>query len=536
MRHAVYLFSTTVLGFVAPVAFGADEPVRISYDREVAPILRKHCATCHNPERPRGELDLSTYAAILAGGASGKAVVSGRPDDSPVYTMTAHLENPHMPPNKPKLPQRELDLLKKWVVGGLAEKAGDMGKPVEGVTQPPAPDTGGFVAANPFPRQSPVTALAVSPTSPLAAVSGRRQVLVFDITTAKLKGALSFTEGEVHVLRFSRDGKVLLAGGGVGGSSGVVVGFDPDTGKRLFVAGNEPDAILSADISPDKSLVAVGGPAKLVKVYAVPGGKLVHTFRKPTDWVEALAFSPDGLLLAAGDRFGGLFVWETKSGKEFLTLRGHTKGITSLAWRADGDVLLSGSNDGTVRTWNLHTGEPATKWDADGEGVLSLDYHPTGGVATGGRSEQVGLWNTSGKPNGKPVPAVDQVLKVAFSGDGRIVVAADWSGSVAVTPVGGGKSVLLAMPVDPVAAAKVVLPPVPVRVIVSTVKPLDPAAQKTLDEAMAELKRAEDEFATAQAAAQAVAKLAADRATAAKAVAERVRRLREELEKGGSGE
>jgi hypothetical protein len=137
---------------------------------------------------------------------------------------------------------------------------------------------------------------------------------------------------------------------------------------------------------------------------------------------------------------------------------------------------------------------------------------------------------------GKPIPTADQVLQVAFSGDGKSVVAADWSGSVTMTPVAGGKSVTLALPVDPVAAAKVVLPPVPVRVVVPTVKPLDSAAQRALDTALAELKRAEDELATAKSAAEAVAKLAADRAAAAQAAAERVRRLREEFEKRGAGE
>ena len=49
----------------------------------------------------------------MAGGVSGKAAVAGKPDDSPLYTLAAHLDDPKMPPNKPKIPQRELDTIRK---------------------------------------------------------------------------------------------------------------------------------------------------------------------------------------------------------------------------------------------------------------------------------------------------------------------------------------------------------------------------------------------------------------------------------------
>src|SRR5579871_5926796 len=94
----------------------------VSFEREVRPILRKRCANCHNPERPRGELDLTSFAGVAAGGASGKAAAAGQPDESPLYTLAAHLEDPHMPPNAPRIPQREVDTIRRWIEGGMAEK------------------------------------------------------------------------------------------------------------------------------------------------------------------------------------------------------------------------------------------------------------------------------------------------------------------------------------------------------------------------------------------------------------------------------
>ena len=360
MMTRLTAFAAIVL--IAP-AVGADEP-KVTFEGDVKPILRKHCLTCHNGERPRGELDLSGFAAVMFGGVSGKAVVAGKADDSPLYTQTAHLEDPKMPPNKPKIPQRELDTIRKWIDGGLIEKAAGTAKSAASTFSP----AGGLVAAAALQRPTPITALAVSPVAPLVAVSGQKQVLVFDLATGKLLGGLPFPEGEVHALRFSRDGTVLLAAGGVGGQSGAVVGFQVDSWKRLFTLTDDTDAVLAADISADKTQVVFGGPGRVVKLVSVPDGKPIHTFRKATDWVLSVGFSPEGLLVAAGDRFGGLYVWEAKSGKEFHTLRGHTKGVTGITWRADSNAVASCSEDGTIRVWDMHTGSELSKWDAHAGG------------------------------------------------------------------------------------------------------------------------------------------------------------------------
>lgn len=402
---------------------------------DVKPIFTKRCGTCHNAERPRGELDLSSHASTLAGGISGKVVAEGKPEESMLYTLTAHFEDPKMPPNSPKIPQRELDTIKKWIVDGLKEKA-------DGKASIAAKTDNGLVPLTPLTRSTPVTALTAHPKLPTAALPGNKQVILFDIASNKPIGAVAFPEGEIHVLKFSRDGNLLLAAGGVGGQSGAVVGFDTATWKRRFTLADETEAVLAADIHPDNSLVVFGGPNKIVKMMAVADGKVLHTFRKPTDWVLSTGFSPDGLLVASGDRFGGLYVWETKSGKEFYTLRGHTKGVTGLSWRTDSDVLLSSSQDGSVRVWDLHTGEQKIKIDAHNGGVQDICVFGPGPIASVGRDARVRLWDTNGMKLAEFV-MLDEVLKVAFSADGKLVLSGDWTGEVWAFPVAGGDGVKL---------------------------------------------------------------------------------------------
>ena len=179
----------------------------------------------------------------------------------------------------------------------------------------------------------PFTALAVSPTQPLLAVSGRKQVVLFDAVSRTPLDALAFPEGEVFALQFSRDGKLLFAGGGVGGLSGKVVVYDVAAARRINELGDEPDDVLALAVNPDASMVALGGPGRVLEIFNVSDGKMLTRVQKHTDWILSVAFSPDGLLLASSDRFGAVQVWEADSGKEFHTLRGHVGAVhASAGW------------------------------------------------------------------------------------------------------------------------------------------------------------------------------------------------------------
>jgi len=473
IRYAIIpAILTTPLGTLADGT--AQSPP--TFEGEVRSILRKHCVTCHNPEQPRGDLDLSSYAGILAGGISGKVVVAGKSDASLLYTLVAHLEDPKMPPNKPKISQREIDTIAQWIDGGLLERSApttvksSATATASGSTSKPSPSNSLLSSPAALPRATPITALATSPSAPLLAVPGYKQILIWNLADRRLVGGLPFSEGDVHTLRFSRDGKILIAAGGVGGQSGRVVGYEVGTWKQVFTLGDETDVVLAADISPDNSLVAWGGPNRLLKVVSIIDGKVLHTHRKATDWVTATAFSPDGLLLAAGDRFGGLWVWEVQSGKEFWTLRGHTKGITALAWRADSDVLMSASDDGTVRLWNLHTGEEWTRWVGHEAGVTDVAFHPDGKIVSVGRDGRLRLWKQPQSQSAagqlqsdlllRDLGSVNDIItRVVWTGDGQNVISGDYSGQVLLWSIKGGEPVPLSLPIR---TSSIVAPPVPV--------------------------------------------------------------------------
>ncbi len=289
-------------------------------------------------------------------------------------------------------------------------------------------------------RAQAVTAIACSPWAPLAAVGGQKQILLYNTDTLDLVGVLPFPEGEAHVLKFSRNGGLLIAGGGHAGKSGKVVLWSVKSGERIVEVGDETDAVMAADVSPDQTQVALGGPSKVVRIYSTKDGKLIHEIRKHTDWITALEYSPDGVLLATGDRVGGLFVWEAFTAREYFTLRGHTAAITEISWRSDGNVCASASEDTTVKLWEMENGNAIKSWNPHAGGVESLRYARNGQIATAGRDRTAKLWDGAGNPVRTFDALPDVALRTAFTWDDGRVIAGDWTGQVMVWTAADGKA------------------------------------------------------------------------------------------------
>ena len=427
---------------------------KINFEEQVSAIFKNRCNGCHNADKQKGGLNLETFGTAMQGGGSGKVIEAGDLDASTLYQLVSHKDQPTMPPNAPKIPEAEIELIKLWIEGGAAETSGSValvkarpkfdfkldanstGRPAgppampEGLSVEPA-----VVSARP----TAIVALAASPWAPLVAVGGHKQVLLYDANSRHLAGVLPFAEGTVHVLRFSRNGSLLLAGGGRGGQSGLAVVWDVKTGKRIFEVGKEYDAVLAADISPDHGLVALGGPSKILRVYNTADGELVYQSKKHTEWVTAVEFSPDGVLLASGDRNNGLLVWEAATGREFYDLRGHTAAITDVSWRGDSNVVASGSEDGTIRVWEMENGRQIKSITAHNGGVASVRYAQDGRLASSGRDRVTRLWDASSNKLRDFEPFSDLALEAVVSHDGLALVAGDWTGEVRVWDTKDGR-------------------------------------------------------------------------------------------------
>src|ERR1035438_8353469 len=105
-------------------AFTARAEDKVTYQDNILPIIQANCAKCHNEDKKKADLDLTSYQGALKGSGSGVVLISGNPDASKLWKSITQTEEPFMPQNQPPLPNRELETFKKWIQGGLLENAG----------------------------------------------------------------------------------------------------------------------------------------------------------------------------------------------------------------------------------------------------------------------------------------------------------------------------------------------------------------------------------------------------------------------------
>ena len=202
---------------------------RVSFHREVLPLLQANCLPCHNQTRAKGELNLETPAGMLKGGDSGPALVPRKPGESRMLQAAAHrVEDLVMPPGGNKVNARdftphELGMLALWIEQGAEAEATEVAN----------------LDWRAFPTNV-VSSFAVALTSggELAAVARANRVSLYNAKSGRPAGQLvdpalggAAQRDWVSALAFSPDGELLAAaaGGGEAGVAGSAVretGFD----------------------------------------------------------------------------------------------------------------------------------------------------------------------------------------------------------------------------------------------------------------------------------------------------------------------
>ena len=435
-----------VASIVAVFAGGVSQAApKVTFEEHVLPVFRNACLRCHNPDKAKGDLDLSTFTALLNGGGSGVIVESGDPGASSLMKVITHEEEPEMPPNG-KLEDKEIEIIKNWIAGGLLERSGSkaiksnkpkmdlsLAKASFGKPEGPPPMPGDLLLDPPTVtvRGTASTALAASPWAPLVALGSQRQILLYNTDTYQLLGVLPFPEGYPADAKFSRNGKLLIVGGGRGAHTGKAAVWDITSGERILTVGEDLDTVLAADISSNQKYIAIAGPDKLVKLYSTATGEMIRKMKKHTDWVTSLEFSPDSKLLASGDRAGGVVIWEGDTGREVNVIGKHKKQITSINWR-NTKLVACASEDGYVKTFDAMEGDEIKSTRTHASGNLHMGIHHNGYIVTAGRDSRIYTWDPNVSRKTSISGLADLPVRVAFTHDFKKVVGTDWTGNVYV--------------------------------------------------------------------------------------------------------
>jgi eukaryotic-like serine/threonine-protein kinase len=247
-------------------------------------------------------------------------------------------------------------------------------------------------------------AVAFSPDGRLLAAGTDGVVKVWDWKNGQLLHSLPGHHFHTIPVAFSGDGRLATSPFREG-----LQLWSPETGILLRSVPAHRDPVSALAFSRDGKWLASASFDGTVKLSDSTTGEVRHSLLH-TGNVECVAFSRDGRLMASGGEDKTVRVWDATTGREVLGLHGHTERCACVAFSPDGLRLASASADGTIRIWD---GTPL-RGDEPRQEILTFSEH----------RDEIGSVAAS--------EIRSEIRSVAFSPDGRSIVAAGHSGVVKV--------------------------------------------------------------------------------------------------------
>ncbi len=321
----------------------AEEPV--SYEKEIAPILRSHCAGCHNDKDLEGKLSVETFTQLRKGGEDHADPI--KPGDAEASFFMRSLEGrekPKMPPkDEPPLPPEDLATLKKWILAGAPGPKEDVSI-LRTLTTPK-------VAASA--KVPPVTAADFSRDGRLMAVARAGSIEIRDAATQAVVRTLSGLPAKVNAVHFTAGDRQVILAGGITGLHGVAQLRDATTGALVREFAGHSDVLYDAEISPDGKTLATAGYDRVIRLWQVEDGKPLRSIDVHKGAVFALAWHPDGKVLASASADETVKLWRVSDGLRLDTLNQPQGEMTSVLFTPDGTHIIAAGSDRRIHLWKF---------------------------------------------------------------------------------------------------------------------------------------------------------------------------------------
>ena len=333
----------------------ADDAPRVSFVREVAPILVSKCQGCHGSKTAESNYRLNTFESMMKSGDFGMPPVTANNLDESEYHRLITSEDPdeRMPNNGDRLSDREIGLINAWILQGATFDGTDPAAALRtqiphDVPHPAAPAT--------YPKALPVTAMIFSADGAQLLVGGYHELLVWDLATGSLAARVGNIPQRIFGMAFSPDSTWLAFAGGASGVSGEVrlipwANGAPGSGAPKLLATGD-DVFFDVAFRHDGQQFAAGGSDGSVRIFETLTGVERLKISNHADWVTDVSYSPDGTLLATASRDKSAKVFDAETGRlvaSYSELAGPVRGV---AFAPDGKAVVSAGGNG-ARVWKI---------------------------------------------------------------------------------------------------------------------------------------------------------------------------------------
>lgn len=409
-------------------------------------ILQANCFSCHNDEKKKGGLALTSPEALARGGDDGPVLTAGKPADSRIIEVLAPGADPHMPPKK-QLPREDIAALERWVKAGARWDARALLAAEERVDP---------VVFGPWPASyRPVTSLAMAPGDDRLAMGVGDVVSVADLNApniAVVKRWPAHPEG-VQALAWTADGTGLVSGGfrrvmiwdaatwqlrhevtnglvgrvtalGVVAADGTVVAADSVIGQRTFLRlidartglvkaswAAHGDAVWGLDVSRDGRRLVTASGDKMIKVWDLGTRQESARLEGHLAAVLGVAFNSNATQVVSASADKELKVWDVDTREKIISLGRHNTAVTAVRWSTNEAAVWAVSEAGALLRYTdlkVHSGEQSSAGGSErkvaefGDSVQCLAASRDGQwIAAGGSEGTVMLWNRDGKLRAK---------------------------------------------------------------------------------------------------------------------------------------
>lgn len=204
--------------------------------------------------------------------------------------------------------------------------------------------------------------LVISPDGSLAAVAGKtRRIMVYSVSTGKLKYTLSGHSDEIAALEFSPDGKYIASGSW----DRKLNIWDAREGILIKTIESSTGEIYALSFSNDSRFIAFGGTDRNLwisdlKDFQLKAKKIIEL----ENTVRAVNWSPDGKILTS-DSSGNIYLVD--KGKLKTVFKRHSEPVISLKFLKDSSYFISTGYDKRFLVWNINASAPLyiyEHWDA----------------------------------------------------------------------------------------------------------------------------------------------------------------------------